>query len=1237
MAAAGFLGLAVLAAACTASLFPLSSPFPPAYPVPPAAAYAELHLHIPDKMMEGHTYHGVAVTDDPPSAEDGTVFLAAAAVPPTSEADATTTIISIPHAVTMPAGSNHALFTIKALRDGLVEVHAAHAGEIARADGQVFSTSTGPHSLDLILPGKTTTAPSLAGLVMLLDENGRPVRAPSDTDIRMVPSGLVDVPDTVRIQSGQTGAAFPMQVNGSGRITAANAGLTPDTEHITYDRGDTTRVMMAAAPDVVLPGGAIHYSVWLERGGGGGGEKDAARVDGGTRDPVFRPYRPAGAVWAELQTTDTDMVRLTEHLRGNKDNNAESIMLEDGMAAGVAYAGAKDGLATITATVPGYGVASADVCVGAIVQKETQPPEPAATPPPAGAGSPPPAGNGTADPSLALPPPPPPPSPVTGRAGIADSGDGDRMRGAGCGSEGSESFREYMQRMLREERNALRAEGDTRILTIPRELPEEPPLNHIRLWLQPPVTSSHARAIVGFYHMDAETIHSVTLGENSTVIDTESEYTRLTPVRANYNHIAAAVAAGAAPGGGGGVFMDPTHMVHPTHHTNAYDFPVSAYREGDYTITATAAGHTDADTLTVVAPHEVSYHLQVVPLHVIPPPTPAPVDGDEDGGGGSGAGGGGSGAGGGGSGAGGGGMHLPRQPLYMISITDDSRRIIDIYGEFGRERMVRAIFEDGTMQDVAMGARNTGFVLVPPTNHGDGTHHAAARAGVMAALEGRPAASAPFSGEMSPVGIPASIEMDAPRIVHGGEAFPVTAHMVDPFGVPVKRVAVAAVGSLDGAVAGTKNGVVAAAAAADMEEAVGIGFATNDGLLATVKGAGTHRLGILHATGGSTQSETTSFLNRMSLEVDAPEKVSAGRPFPLRTAAVPATEAGEAPAADREAGWEPAAYGDYGSPDKKEVIPGVSYDLDSPWPVSDGPASGAFVVTPTTEGDASITIRITKDGYAPQTAIIPVRSEMSVSLSVTAVADTESAPAELGGVTFTAHDGSLAATPYEAVLAKPGPISFTFPESFEPGYGLVKVTHAGALLKDVSASGSGNGAVMHVRPGDESITVTAEYERRIRILVTGGSGSGTYPYGAPVPVAAEPRDVIPFIIPERLSHWTGGAPEQAAEFVMVAERDMEVEAVFEPDYARVTYAALAAAAAGGFAAYRKLLHANLSYVIGSWMDRVREHGRGAWEMEYGADVEERYDSDGESEEEEPPLRPPARRGAADITVTSGGA
>ena len=1027
-----------------------------AAPLGAAPAEAMLYLHIPDKMIAGQTYQGVAVTDRPApfgTISGRTVHLATGS-----------TSVSIPATAVIPPGMNHGLFEIIAVRSGPAEVHAAHAGDVGLAGGTVFSPYTGPSSLDLVMPGDVTAASDVTAVVALLDGNGHPVRAARDTDVRVVASGMIGAPPMVRIGEGQSHAAFRLQVNGSGSVAAAGAGLGGDTERIAYDR-DAVTVHVAAVPDVVLQGGVIHYTIWMEKGGNDDGA-------GGS------PFHPPRVVRGELHTTNVDVVRLTEGVPASKDAGHGTVVVRDGVARGTAYAGLEPGHAVLTATIPGYGVASVPVCVGAVVFGDG-----------GGDGAQQASENDTVR--------------DTGDTGGGGAAAAVAAEPAGCGGGGAETFREYAQRIVDEHARAAIHDGHQAIPQLPRELPEKPPVNHVRLWVYPDVTGHAARGTVGFYHMETETAHTVTYDENGTRIETESEYTRLIPVRTDYHHVTVA-----APHMD--VLVQPVHVAHPTKYTNAYDFPIAAGREGTYDISVTSGGHTATGTLRVAAPYETGYRLQLVPIPAMP--------GAE-------------------------------QPLYMASITDGGGRIIDVYDEFGQGRTISVAFGDGRVEDVAVG--------ISPSSSSTAVVYGtvAGETGAVATLEGSPGAAGLAYGTVTPGGVPVSVEMSVPSVVHSGEGFPVAVHTVDPFGIPVERVDTAA--SASASAAAGQDGYAASSAAA-----AATGFLYHNGTVGAVSGAGSHMVGILHSLGGGVQEEIVSFLNFMNLTADAPPRVAAGKPFEIRVESSSAT---------------PGAL----------ALPHASYEVtDSPWPVEQT-APGVFRVTPTTQGDATVTVRGHADGFEPGTVSVPVYSEMAVPLRVDAVSDDGGSGLE---VEFVLRNGTTLVTPFEATLRHPEHLQFEFPETLDSGYGLLDVAYGGGggYLTDGDGDGTYDG--IRVGPGNDAITVTAIYERSVQVFVNGGSGGGIYPYGADVQVRAEPGHVVPYLVPERLAYWEG-APGRPPTFVMEAHRDVELTAVYEPDYARVMYMVLAgAASAVGYVAYRRA-GPRISYVIGGALDGMARVGR----------------------------------------------
>ena len=1160
--------------------------------LPAADAHAQsgpaqptLYLHIPSKMIAGQTYQGIAVSSEPAglsAAGERTVHLASGSP----------AIMLQQTVVEIPVGKNHAVFTMRAVQDGMVEVHAAYGGLVGQAHGTVYSQATGPQKLDIITPGGLTSASDLPALVYLVDANGYPTRAPAGgVDVRLVGGGLVEAPRSVAIPAGSAQALVPLRVSGTGHVSAAAPGLVGDTEYLTYDR-DSMHVRLEVAPDIVLPGGRVYYSVWLERdpvssgsdlaqdGSGTEAARPGAAAAAATADARALPYHPPRAIAAELQTTNTDVLRLTEHHPSSKkDGQRSAITLQGGRASGVLYAGhevysdvrpasslhaagrtspagpSDGGIALLTVSVPGYGVASAHVCVGTVVTSDTEVSaydtnSTAITRDSAGDFH------------------------VVSSSSDSDGSSGADGRGAGgrdnststnrsCGSD-TETWSAYVDRVVGASVGAITQDADTGGATIgfPREVYGPPEPNHVRLFMQPSTVTpvpphSGTHGVVGFYHTESGESEWTVDVDGDLTVTTSTEYERITPLRISYESMT--VTATSAPGserGGGGIDVRPHHVAHPTFHTNAHAFPILANLEGEYGVQAASGGRVSNATLSVVHPYETAYHLRVTEL----PPR---------------------------------GQAGEEQPLFLVGLADDAGRIIDVLEEFGEPRTVRASFGDLSapsaarvmVRDAELGAYNTAVISGPVPDAG-GT-------GVVITLEGWPPASGPYENVTMPVDAPVRMEMDVPRMVHVGEHFPVTTHTVDSMGNPVALVG----GS----------------------ERRDTGFATAEDGTGLVRAAGERHLSSLYGVGGAVQREVVAFLNLMRIDVDGghhapgpdgepvPRDVKAGEPFEIRagTIAVPRSQQAEGrqhgpfggmlggpdPGGIDLGGIDPglnAALAGLGLSSGPVPVPGVEYELVAPpgWPV-DEPSPGVFVVTPADEGEFIIVIRGHKEGFDSPPAVVYVSSEMSVPLTVDAVV-----PSQDGRVSvpFTLQNGTTFETPFHTVLSGPGDMSFSFPESFAGGYGLVDTAYeGGTLLPDGS---------VRISAYDHSVNVTAVYDRQVEIVVlgTGSTGSGAYQYGQTVVASASPGRVIPFLIPERVAYWqgvpgTGGVLPTDEVISFRAESDAVIEPVFEPDLTRLYFVIAGGAAAGGYLAYRKFGPA-VSYRIGDLADSVRGGGDG---------------------------------------------
>ena len=993
---------------------------------PTALADSQIYLHIPSKMIAGHTYQGVAVSAEPAGlwGADRTVYLSTGSPS-----------VDLPYStIEIAPGRNHAVFEITAVRSGEAQIDAAYGGLVGRATGQVYAQSSGPHSLDIVLPGERTSATHLAALVYLQDVNGYPVPAPAGgISIRLVGGGLVKAPHTVHIAQGETSVPIPLRISGTGYLTAASPGLQSDRADIAYDTDDI-RVRLQVAPDIVLPGGLVHYAVWLERANSNSDTPDtitaATTIDtslssssSSSDSTSWSPYHPPRTIPAELQTTNPDIVRLTESFPSNKKQGAsEPIKLYGGRATGVIFAGYTGtvsnptipsatsvtlseqadadsdggGIAVLTVSVPGYGVATAHVCVGTIVTETTQTTIANATTgdvietsadtaqTAAGDGT----DNNTAG------------SDTNTGADTGDEYTGDSQNGPRCGA-GTESFSEYVKRLVLEsvaERVGASSsfDTDTAPLTLPRELPENPEANDIKFFVQPNLVTplpdhSEAYGVVGFYHTETEERADISLSyDGSVLFESESSYERITPVRVDYERVTVTVSS--APGSerrgfadGGGLDVQPYHVAHPTFHTNSMIFPIGAGAEGAYELSAVAGGHSKNTTLRVVHPYETGYHLQIVELPVLPVQAAEDEGADESD-----------------------SVTVPLQPLFLVTLTDDMGRIIDITEEFGGPRTIRIMFDDASSAEIlALGASPSetasgANIITPNTiiDHGQGPifrdlelseYNTAIIYGAITdgkhispdaviTLEGWPPASAPSSHTVTPAGTPVSMEMDVPQTVHAGEPFPITTHTVDALGIPVELIS------------------------ASERRDSGFSQAPDRSNSGVVNEPGPTLLSSIYDVGGAVQAQVTSFLNEMQLTVRLDDQpvpvpvgadtddgltdglvilpadtkrhlVEAGRPFELDVKAT--AKRSTALHTDTDANTS-AARG------TTIIVPGATYNVEVPpgWPPAEQPEPGVFVIHPQTEGDHTLLVTTMMDGFTTRQAAVPVRASMSVPVMI---------------------------------------------------------------------------------------------------------------------------------------------------------------------------------------------------------------------------------------------------------------
>ena len=290
-------------------------------------------LFVPEKMIVGESYRGMITMNNPSS--DGSLFLIS------TDSD----YLKIDASVMIPPNQNHGIFNITPLGEGTVEVFASHNGILDSEVADVYSKKSGPQKLDLILPGSSTIASDLTGFVFVVDGNGLPVEADRDIAIGLTSTEKIFTPYNITIFNGTTNAVFDFTVKATGSITAISPNLSSDSESITKNQ-KTIDVKIGIRPNIAAEDTVIHYVIWLE-------------IDG-------KPYTVPYPLNIQIQSSNTDVVRLGVSPSSYKNLNSISISMSDGLVTGKLYTGIS-GVSEIFVSIPGYGNASEMISVGPAV------------------------------------------------------------------------------------------------------------------------------------------------------------------------------------------------------------------------------------------------------------------------------------------------------------------------------------------------------------------------------------------------------------------------------------------------------------------------------------------------------------------------------------------------------------------------------------------------------------------------------------------------------------------------------------------------------------------------------------------------------------------------------------------------------------------------------------------------------------------------------------------------------
>ena len=307
-----------------------------------AAADEPLILYIPDKMISGTTYHGMALVAEPQES-DTLVSLV-------TMYDA----VQIPGTVVIPAGRNHGIFEITPkYADQGVTVYAVTGRHSASASSALYP-GLGDATDILIMspgyPGSLKTSADVVPLhIFLVDGLGKPARAKQDTAVYLSSDSSISFSKTNRyqkelehvIKAGEYYDIIYAKISESGTVHASSGSMHGSLS-VEYGRPQI-EVKFALAPDIAMPNSAVYYYIWLERDG--------------------RPYAPAEPIDAYLTIQDEQLARFPQ---APADESPYHDYIINGIARGMLQAGspASASPAIITASVPGIGSASAVLAVG---------------------------------------------------------------------------------------------------------------------------------------------------------------------------------------------------------------------------------------------------------------------------------------------------------------------------------------------------------------------------------------------------------------------------------------------------------------------------------------------------------------------------------------------------------------------------------------------------------------------------------------------------------------------------------------------------------------------------------------------------------------------------------------------------------------------------------------------------------------------------------------------------------
>lgn len=288
-------------------------------------------LSVPQKMIVGENYEGM-ITLLEPSINDGLGTISSG----------NDFILETQKNFKIKTNENHGIFSISPLHEGETIISVLYDGKLLTHTTKVYSKTSDAQKLKIILPTNNTLATDIKGFVFLLDGNDSPISSTFDRIVSLISSEKITVPQNIVIKNGTSHAIFDVIVRSTGEITAIAPQLSPDTIPIQKTQ-EIIDVKLGIAPNIILEESYTNYFVWLEKDG--------------------KPYTIKDVLKVEIQSSNTDVVRLELSPNAHKNDNIISVSMYDGISKGRLYTGTS-GISEISVSIPGYGHASSMVHVG---------------------------------------------------------------------------------------------------------------------------------------------------------------------------------------------------------------------------------------------------------------------------------------------------------------------------------------------------------------------------------------------------------------------------------------------------------------------------------------------------------------------------------------------------------------------------------------------------------------------------------------------------------------------------------------------------------------------------------------------------------------------------------------------------------------------------------------------------------------------------------------------------------